>query len=157
MCVRVNVCQVKLQIDVEDNRKDYAYHKKWHLQNIFFLKLSSHIQSVWAQVLRNKIKMVQQWFLSESIDLGYKKHIWFNPFQSACSVILCTHQLNSLKAAFKVIISHQYYELFWPVQIDFLLTLKSTLMLPLMASLQVTILWIFFGNLLLLVVDGLSS
>ena len=28
LCVCVNICQVKLQIDVEDNRKDYAYHKK---------------------------------------------------------------------------------------------------------------------------------
>ena len=28
LCVRVNDCQVKLQIDVEDNRKKYAYHEK---------------------------------------------------------------------------------------------------------------------------------
>ena len=28
LCVCVNICQVKLQIHVEDNRKDYAYHKK---------------------------------------------------------------------------------------------------------------------------------
>ena len=27
LCVRVNICQVKLQIDDEDNRKDYAYQK----------------------------------------------------------------------------------------------------------------------------------